>query len=109
MVKWLVDVKIYGNKPKKLLNKIRENIEIKIKVLPTDPLGPSRVLNSLYNVIKIKFQKILIRDGRSQKETGISIKPIKVLSQFKEKLKILVEGSKTENKFVIIFKASYYF
>lgn len=31
---WLVLVKIYGNSPKKLLNKIKENKEINIKVVP---------------------------------------------------------------------------
>ncbi len=30
--------------------------------------------------------------------------PKKELIQFKERLKILVEGSKIENKFIIIFK-----
>lgn len=36
--------------------------------------------------------------------------PRKVLNQFKEKLKIFVEGSKIENKFIIIFnlKRFYY-
>lgn len=38
VVKCLVLVKIYGNKPIKLLNKIIENIEIKIKVLPLCPV-----------------------------------------------------------------------
>jgi len=40
-------VKIYGNNPKKLLNRINLNKEIKIKVLPLCPVGPNRVLNSL--------------------------------------------------------------
>lgn len=31
---WLVLVKIYGNKPKKLLNRIKVNKEINIKVVP---------------------------------------------------------------------------
>lgn len=33
-VMWLVLVKIYGNNPKKLLNKIKVNREINIKVVP---------------------------------------------------------------------------
>lgn len=33
-VKWLVLVKMYGNSPKKLLNKIKVNIEMNIKVVP---------------------------------------------------------------------------
>ena len=37
---WLVLVKIYGNNPIKLLNKISENRETKIKVDPECPDGP---------------------------------------------------------------------
>jgi hypothetical protein len=39
-------VKIYGNNPRKLLNIIKENNEIKIKVVPLI-LFPISVLNSL--------------------------------------------------------------
>jgi hypothetical protein len=46
IVIWLVLVKIYGNKPKKLLNRIRLNKEIKIKVVPLNLEIPNRVLNS---------------------------------------------------------------
>lgn len=46
---------------------------------------------------------IWYRDGMSQNIEGIIINPRKVLNQFKEKLKILEEGSNTENKLVIIF------
>lgn len=102
-VRWLVLVKIYGNNPKKLLNKINENNEIKINEHPFNLLVPKRVLNSLNKVKIILFHKKLIREGRNQKEMGIIIKPINVLNQFKEKLKIEAEGSKTENKLVIIF------
>lgn len=65
-VKWLVLVKMYGNNPIKLLNKINENKEIKIKVDPLCPNGPKRVLNSLCKVIKILFQIKWNRDGISQ-------------------------------------------
>lgn len=78
-------------------------MEIKIKDLPFFPDGPKSVLNSLNKVNKMLFHSKLIREGSIQKEYGIIIKPIKVLIQFKDKLKIVVEGSKTENKFVIIF------
>jgi hypothetical protein len=61
-------VKIYGNKPKKLLNKIIEKREIKINALPVFPVGLNRVLNSLKRVIRILFQKILMRDGIIQNE-----------------------------------------
>jgi hypothetical protein len=50
-------VKIYGNKPRKLLNTIIENREIKINLLPLCPVGPSNVLNSLCKVNKIEFHK----------------------------------------------------
>jgi len=43
----LVLVKIYGNIPKKLLNKINKNNEIKINVDPLNELGPINSLNSL--------------------------------------------------------------
>lgn len=71
--------------------------------LPLWPDGPKSVLNSLCKVSKTLFQIMLNRDGINQKEHGIINKPIKVLNQFNERLKIVVEGSKTENKFVIIF------
>jgi hypothetical protein len=72
-------------------------------------LGPNKVLNSLNKVIKIVFHKILIREGINQYEYGININPINVLNQFNEKLKIVVEGSKTENKLVIIFNLKIYY
>lgn len=74
-----------------------------MKVLPLCPVGPKRVLNSLCKVKRILFQIIWYREGINQKEHGINNKPKKVLNQFRESLKIVVEGSKTENKFVIIF------
>lgn len=46
IVIWLVLVKMYGNSPKKLLNKIRLNREIKIKVVPLNLETPNKVLNS---------------------------------------------------------------
>lgn len=102
-VKWLVLVKIYGNNPIKLLNRIIENKEINIKVDPFDPIGPNRVLNSLWRVNKILFQKIWYREGINQYIDGIIKIPIKVLNQLSERLKILDDGSNTENKLVIIF------
>lgn len=87
----------------KLLNIIIPNIEIKIKVVPWAPVSPIKTLNSLCNVWVILFQIIKYRDGINQYIEGINNSPIKVLNQFNDKLKILVDGSKTENKFVIIF------
>jgi len=95
-------VKIYGNSTKKLLNKIIENKEINIKVFPLN--GEFiKILNSAWSLEIICTHKKLWRDGVNQKIDGININPIKVLSQFNDKLKIVVEGSNTENRFVIIF------
>jgi len=99
---WLVDVKTYGNRPMKLLNKINENSEIRIKVLPWDFLLLIKTLNSLCSVNKILFHSKLSRDGINQKVTGIIKIPKMVLIQLKDELK-LVDGSKDENKLVIIF------
>lgn len=74
-----------------------------MKVDPLAPIGPNRVLNSLWRVNKILFQKIWYREGINQYIEGIIKIPKKVLNQFSERLKILEEGSNTENKFVIIF------
>lgn len=97
----LVLVKIYGNSPKKLLNKINLNKEINIRV---DPLieGPIKVLNSLWRALIILIHRILIREGINQNDDGMTSIPIMVLSQFKDIFQ-LVEGSKEENKFAIIF------
>lgn len=75
---------------------------MKIRVLPWDLLFLIKILNSLCNVIIIEVHKIWSREGINQNIGGIIIIPINVLSQFNDKLKF-VEGSKVENKFIIIF------
>ena len=55
---WLEEVKIYGNSPKKLLNKINTNKEIKIIELPFEAKGPSKVLNSECSFSVKKFRII---------------------------------------------------
>lgn len=107
MVKWLVLVKIYGNSPKKLLNNTNEKIEIKINVDPFNLFGPNKFLNSIWSLEIIKFHKIKCRFGINQKENGKNNNPNIVLIQFNGILNKLVEGSKIENKLLIIFK--YYF
>lgn len=42
--------------------------------------------------------------GSNQNINGIKMNNRKVLNQFKDKFIIVVEGSKTENKLVIIFR-----
>lgn len=46
-----------------------------------------------------------IREGMNQYESGRIKIPRKVLIQLSERLNIEEEGSKTENKFIIIFKS----
>lgn len=55
-------------------------------------------------VIKILFQKIFKREGKNQNIIGKNKIPKNELNQFNDKLKIFVDGSKIENKFIIIFK-----
>ena len=104
----LVLVKIYGNNPKKLLNKIIENNEININVLPLKG-ELIKILNSKWRVLIILNQSILYREGITQNIDGININPKKVLIQFKERLNIVVDGSNTLNRFVIIFKENYFY
>lgn len=65
----LDDVKIYGNNPKTLLNKINENNEMKIIELPKflvdDPISG---FNSLCKYIKIELKIKFTRDGTIQNE-----------------------------------------
>jgi hypothetical protein len=98
---WLVLVKIYGNNPKKLLNKIKVNKEIKIIEFPF-LCGFIKILNSKWRLFKILFHKKKNREGRSQNLRGINKRPKKVLNQFKGIHRVVI-GSKTENRFVIIF------
>lgn len=62
--------------------------------------------------MKILFQNKEIREGKNQKIIGKNKIPNNELIQFNEIFKIFVEGSKIENKFIIIFKLKilyYYF
>lgn len=98
-------VNTYGSNPKKLLNtinlnKLTNNIEV-----PTWE-GVRSALNSLWRVWIIFLHRRDHREGEAQYKYGINIKPNKVDIQFIERLKILDEGSKIENRFAIIFKIS---
>lgn len=64
--KCLVLVNTYGNNPKKLLNKIIENSEMKIRVLPFILGVPIKILNSVWSVLVILFHKIEEGDGINQ-------------------------------------------
>jgi len=85
------------------------NREININVVPLNLCIPISILNSLCKVIKILFQKIFNREGKNQKIIGNNKIPKSELIQFKDKLKILVEGSKIENRFIIIFRLKIFY
>lgn len=72
------------------------------KVLPFIFSEFIRILNSLWRIEMILNQKIWNREGINQNIEGININPRNVLNQFNEEFRF-VEGSKVENKFVIIF------
>lgn len=84
------------------MNKIKENREMKIKVLPFILLIFNRILNSLCKVDVILIHIKLIREGTNQNILGRNINPRRVLDQFSDKF-VLVAGSNVENRFVIIF------
>lgn len=84
------------------MNKIIENKEIKIKVVPFKFELLIKILNSLCKVIIILIQIIVKREGINQYIDGKIKIPIKALNQLSDKLKFVV-GSKEENKFAIIF------
>jgi hypothetical protein len=66
IAKCLVLVKIYGKSPKKLLNMIIENSEIKIRVDPFIFLIFNKILNSLWSLDVILIHIILYREGINQ-------------------------------------------
>lgn len=79
-----------------------------IKVVPLNLWIPINILNSLCKVWKILFQNNVIREGKNQKIIGKNNNPNIELIQLKEILKIFVDGSKIENKFIIIFSLKFY-
>lgn len=97
-------VKIYGNNPIILLIKIKKKSLIKIIKFIAEYLRI--ILNSLIKNLKIIFHIIINREGINQNWNG-KIKIINlILNQFNDNF-ILVEGSKIENKFIIIFNFIY--
>lgn len=57
---------MYGDSPKKLLNKINLNKFTNKKVDPLKELFPNKILNSLCNVVKMLAQINKIREGMIQ-------------------------------------------
>lgn len=66
-------------------------------------MGPNKVLNSLWSVDVILLQTREYREGNSQYAEGNKRIPKKVLNQLRDRFIILLEGSKTEKRFVITF------
>lgn len=81
---------------------MKVNNEMNINVLPFILLIFIRVLNSLFNIEVILIHIKFIRDGINQNIDGINISPKIDLIQFNDKFD-LEDGSKIENKLVIIF------
>jgi len=59
-------VKIYGNRPKKLLNKINRRRLMKTQDLPLKAFAPRRVLNSIWRVFVINRKEEFIWLGNNQ-------------------------------------------
>jgi hypothetical protein len=73
------------------LNRIRENSEMNINVLPLI-LSPRRVLNSLWSFVSNVFHIIVCRDGINHMLMGMNIIPMNVLVQLIDIFIILVDG-----------------
>lgn len=99
---WLEAVKMYGNRPRKLLVKINKKPEMKIVVDPLNADGPRRVLNSVCSFLVIVFITIVDLLLIAQKEGKIILIMVSDLSQLRGRLIIEDEGSNTEKRFVII-------
>lgn len=85
-----------------LLNIMKVNKEININV---EPKWEERIkaLNSLCKLYRIFLHNKDQRDGELQYKYGINIIPKIVDIQLIDRFRILEEGSKIENKFIIIF------
>lgn len=96
---------MYGNKPIKLLIKINTKSEIKITEEPWLEDGPKSILNSKWSFLRVETKNsenfLGINQNTGRQKTNIN----KDLNQFNDRFK-LAAGSKTENKFVIIFRKS---
>jgi hypothetical protein len=97
-------VKMYGNSPNRLLNMIMENKGINMNVHPfLFLLCFRRVLNSSCSLFVRSFHIIVRRDGINHIPVGNISVPMIVLVQFSFKFRMPVDGSITDNRFLIIF------
>lgn len=95
-------MKMYGNTPIKLLNRINENIEISIT---SDPFGkpwPKIILNSLNSETFIVLRKTIVFEETAHTDEDTTSSAIANDIQLSDTLEE-VEGSKIENRLVIIF------
>jgi hypothetical protein len=81
---------------------MKVNKEIRITSEPLGDEGPIITLNSLNNVVFIVLKNKEVLVGTIQIEEVITKTNSAIDTQFNEKAE-LVEGSKIENRFVIIF------
>jgi hypothetical protein len=103
-VRCLVLVKMYGNRPKVLFIRIIENNDVNISVLPLLIFFvPRSVLSSSCIFFIVLFHAALFRDGIIHILVGMINSPNIVLNQFIDVLNMFVDGSNTENRFLIIF------
>jgi hypothetical protein len=102
-IMWLEDEKIYGNNLIKLFRKINKNNVININEGDLKFFDLYNIKISLFNIENLFFIIQLIRLGRIHIIFGIKIIMIIVLIQLISKFRIVVEGSKILNKFIIIF------
>jgi len=104
-VRWLVDVKIYGNSPIILLHRIKKKTEVRM-IVRLELETFSKILNSDLSFLKSLLKTIKFFVGKAQK-IGKAIKiNKKVLTQLRERLKN-EEGSNTEKRFLIIVNFFY--
>lgn len=100
-VKWLVDGKTYGNNLRKFLKKIKVNNEMNKREFFFSWIF-NIVMNSFLKIVNNFIHIVLIRDGINHIGNEININPSIGLAQLIEN-KGSVEGSKDENRFLIIF------
>lgn len=104
--KCLVLVKIYGINPIKLEKIIKKNTEMKIKIVPGIIISPKTASNSFFKN-KMIFKKDLDNwEFINQNIWGKKKIQINTENQFNIIFieKILILGSKDENKFIILLK-----
>jgi hypothetical protein len=99
---WLEAVKMYGNRPMKLLIRINKNRAINIRVAPlVKGEWPKRVLNSWWRVPVIFVKIMFFLVGIVQKIGVSTIKNTIALNQFREAPHSAV-GSKLEKRLAIM-------